>query len=69
MEAIKLDDIPSAFQASRLNAYAGNSNAQVIVFALYQVGLVVEPNVLEAERLLPKVAAENQSPLCRTRGR
>ena len=40
-------------------ASAGNSDAQVMVSALYQTGLGVERDVLEAERWLLKATAQN----------
>jgi TPR repeat protein len=41
------------------HALAGNTDAQCIVALLYQCGLGVEPNFLEAERWLLRATAQN----------
>lgn len=59
MAACEREDYQSAFQISMQYASAGNSDAQVMVSVLYQTGLGVERNLLEAELWLLKAAAQN----------
>jgi len=61
MEAFEREDYQSVFQLAIPYASAGNSDAQVMVACLYQTGLGVERDVLEAERWLIKAATQNNA--------
>jgi TPR repeat protein len=58
-EALEREDYKSAFQIYMQYASARNSDAQVMVSCLYQTGLGVERNVLEAERWLLIATAQD----------
>lgn len=59
LEAIKREDYQSAFDMALPYANAGNSVAQVTVAILYEAGLGVGRDVIEAERWLLKAARQN----------
>ena len=58
-EAFEREDYQTAFELSLVGANEGNSDAQVLLAALYQTGVGVERNVIEAERWLLKAANQN----------
>ena len=58
-EAFDREDYQSALQLALPYANAGNSVAQRTVAILYETGLGVERDVLEAERWLLKATAQN----------
>jgi TPR repeat protein len=57
--ALEREDYQSVLQMALPYAVAGNSTAQVTVAFLYESGLGVERDVLEAERWLIKAAAQD----------
>jgi|SRR5882724_11121103 len=61
-DAFDRGDYETVLQLASPRAVAGNADAQCMVALLYQCGLGVERNVLEAERWLLK-AAEQSAPL------
>ena len=59
LEAIEREDYQSALEMALPYANAGNSVAQVTVAVLYEAGLGVGRDVIEAERWLIKAASQN----------
>src|SRR5258706_4262559 len=59
LDAIERQDYQAALQIALPLAADGNSTAQVTVAFLYESGLGVERDVLEAERWLIKAAAQD----------
>ena len=59
LEALEREDYQSAPQMAMPYADAGNSTAQVTVAFLYESGLGVKRDVLEAERWLLKATAQD----------
>jgi TPR repeat protein len=62
LDAFTRADYAFVLEKALPHAVAGNADAQCTISLLYQCGLGVEPNVLEAERWLLR-ATEQNSPL------
>ena len=59
MDAFERREYDRVVEMTLFHAIAGNSNAQTQLSPLYQLGLGVERDVLEAERWLLKAAQQN----------
>jgi TPR repeat protein len=59
LDALEREEYQSALQMALPCANAGNSAAQVTVALLFETGLGVDRDVLEAERWLLKPTAQN----------